>query len=195
MCVSVLAIWNVWRCFVFFCFFGRWCALTEMNAPWSSVSWAWATDYLPFLFLTCKKLSGNLTFSFFLYVGWVSSTGGLGQVFNETAWKTQNSFRLVIDKSEWKENIPDHLATSQFFCHDLCRSIVGFAGAPVPSVHLTKGGILSGSCLFNQPYSFWKLIFADKASIHLFSFLWAYRIHLDSERIFLKPPAITWNGS
>lgn len=107
VCVSVLAIWNVW-CLVFWgFFFGRWCAVTQINAPWSSVSWAWATDCLLVLFLTCKKLSGNLTFSFlfiyFLYVGWVSSTGGQGQVFNETARKTQNSFRLMIDKSEREE--------------------------------------------------------------------------------------------
>lgn len=64
---------------------------------------------------------------------------------------------------EGEENMPDHLATSQIFCHDLCNRIVGFAGAPVPSVRLTKGGILSGSCLFNQPYSFWKLIFPPQS--------------------------------
>lgn len=77
VCVSVLAIWNVWCWFFCWFFFARWYAVTQMNAPWSSVSWAWATGYFPFLFLTIIIRNSRETwlFLFFFDVGWVSSTG------------------------------------------------------------------------------------------------------------------------
>lgn len=80
-----------------------WCVVTQLNAPWSSVSWVWAVDYLYFNW-RLVRISWE-TWHFHFHVGWVGYTTQRGEVFNGIAYEPK--FVSACDwqpQSQWKRN-------------------------------------------------------------------------------------------